>query len=202
MNRTKNTKRKKLKAKSGAQKSPRKPDPGDSALKSSELADINERIRAATDMLVNTDNWTAYQQAVDALARLEGTILNTMIELIERGETTRATYCARLFISQLVICLQKVRRLVKVDGQFLDVMKIDAAPRIEFPLLISLFNSENKSAAELIMNSLGLGRDLPFKISSNKSYTQQTLWALRIVTWINSERSKSSSIYHSNPNIP
>jgi hypothetical protein len=61
--------------------------------------------------------------------------------------------------------------------------------------LISIFTKENLDAEKGILEKLGLGTELRFKIDPRKPYTPQSIWAMRIVLWIDCEKARATSIY-------
>ena len=119
--------------------------------------------------------------------------VNGLWDLVNHGNGKQARGALQLLMSELVYANAKIERLLKCLEKRAMVCEY-AGDNMKFPILVSVFNPETLKASDRV-KELGLGSKLPFKIAPNKTPTAYNMWAMRIVNWINLERSKHSSIY-------
>jgi hypothetical protein len=121
-------------------------------------------------------------------------VLTVLVDVIKQGNGEQAARALRLLIDRLLFVLNEIKRLSKNDWKR-ELFKKDAQGRLEYPSLLSRFTKENLGAEKFVSEELHLGVRLPFKIDPRKPYTPQCILAMKIVMWIDTERSRRYSPY-------
>ena len=133
-------------------------------------------------------------EAESHLGSILESVLNVLVDVIKQGNGEQAARALRLLIDRLLFVLNEIKRLSKNDWKR-ELFKKDAQGRLEYPSLLSRFTKENLGAEKFVSEELHLGVRLPFNIDPRKPYTPQCILAMKIVMWIDTERSWRDSPY-------
>lgn len=179
-----------------------------------DLDPLEQKIRATAGLLSDLDCWedpsmryrklfydpstgvetTEYRAWLSASVTAQTTqqrllqiTLNGLLEVIEHGNGQQAEYAINSLASSIVRVLHAFRRL-GADAKKRELFRKSALHRVEYPALLSLFRRENLNWERFVLNEFELGGGLPFAADPHKPYTAYTLLAMRIVEWIDYER--------------
>ena len=129
-----------------------------------------------------------------SLAWLARHAVNGLWEVVNHGNGKQARGALKLLMNEIVYANTQLELLLTNKEKRVMVCEY-AGRKIEFPILFSLFTDQNKKAKKRAIEELGLGTKLPFRFRNNTTYTAYNKLAIKIVLWIDDERSRASSIY-------
>ena len=115
-----------------------------------------------------------------------------MLDVVKHGNGEQATGTFRLLMDEIVYSLEQVNYLLKEKR---DIIRNYARSKIEFPILMSRFTTQNPKTINLVLRQMDLAGALNLKIEKNNLYSDYTKCAVKIVLWISTERLRPSSIY-------
>lgn len=130
--------------------------------------------------------------ALDAIAVILERTIEGIFYVIESSDEKTGRYAAGLITDELVSAIEELYRLAV---PYRRVIRDVARRRINFPSLISLSRKVVNDRESLVYRQLGLGTKLPFRIDPRTTYTPYTRLAMKIVTFIDSDRHRKGSIY-------
>ena len=184
---------------------------------------LQEKLRATSEVMIHLDKWNAspggsdeWGPAVDPAtgfttlnyhalrraARDAGTkfsvllprAMDALLEVIRQGNGDQAARAVSIMLDTITGALRQIKSMTR-DTEKQTLFVTEARLRMEFPSLLSIFQFENSKANELVLDTLKLGHDLPFKIDPRKPYTPFNFLAMNIVLWIDRDRKLENSIY-------